>query len=175
MAGKEVGIFCDDSNLYYAYRRYGWRVDFRRLRKLLGSYCHIAFIYYYLAVPKQGDLDRRKTDKFAQNIRPFVEIKTKPLKYIMDGKRIRKGNVDVEIALDVVRSIDQLGVAIIMSGDSDFLELKKYVVKDKQKEIVFMGYEGNMAWELRQCRHVYLNRIRPFLELKNKPPATGGG
>ena len=34
------------------------------------------------------------------------------------------------------------------------------VVYDKKKNILFIGYEENMAWELRQCWHLYLNRIK---------------
>jgi uncharacterized LabA/DUF88 family protein len=72
----------------------------------------------------------------------------------------------VEITLDVVRSIDDIDVAIVISGDSDLLELKNYVVYDKKKNILFVGYEENMAWELRQCWHLYLNRIKEEVVLK---------
>ncbi len=34
---------------------------------------------------------------------------------------------------------------------------------------MFFGFERSMAWELRQCWHLYLNRIRSEIELKNKP------
>ena len=90
-----------------------------------------------------------------------MSIKNKTLKYTPTaGKFIKKGDMDVEIVLDVVRTIDKLDVIIIMSGDSDFYELKNYVVKEKGKNILFIGYEENMAWELRQCWHIYLNRIK---------------
>jgi len=73
---------------------------------------------------------------------------------------MKKADTDVEITLDTVRNIDNLNVVIIVSGDSDFLELKNYVVHDKKKNILFVGYEENMAWELRQCWHLYVNRIK---------------
>ena len=79
---------------------------------------------------------------------------------MVGGQIVKKGNMDVEIALDVVRTIDNLDVIMIVSGDSEFLELKNYVVKDKSKNIIFVSYEENMAWELRQCWHIYLNRIK---------------
>ena len=94
-------------------------------------------------------------------------MKKKALKYIpYRGYVIRKGDVDVEIVLDVVRNVDDLDVIIIVSGDSDFLELKNYVVYDKHKKIIFFGYEENMAWELRQCWHLYLNKIKDEIVLK---------
>ena len=73
---------------------------------------------------------------------------------------VKKGDVDVEIVLDVARTINDLDVVMVLSGDSDFYELKNYVLNDKGKNIIFVGYEENMAWELRQCWHIYLNRIK---------------
>ena len=72
----------------------------------------------------------------------------------------KKADVDMEIALDVVRTINKLDVIIVMSGDSDFLELKNYVVYGERKNIIFVSYEENMAWELRKCWHFYLNGIK---------------
>ena len=79
---------------------------------------------------------------------------------------MKKGNMDVEIVLDVVRTIDNLDVVIIVSGDSDFYELKNYIIKDKGRNIVFIGYEENMAWELRQCWYIYVNRIKEEVGFK---------
>ncbi|MBU1147060.1 MAG: NYN domain-containing protein [Candidatus Omnitrophica bacterium] len=161
LKSKKVGVFCDDANLYHAYQKYGWRVDFGKFRKLLESYCDLQFINYYLVIPAKNDIVYRGTQKFLEKIKSFATIKEKKLKYTPVGGRImKKGNMDVEIVLDVVRTIDDLDIIIIASGDSDFYELKNYVVKDKKKNIIFVGYEENMAWELRQCWHIYLNRIR---------------
>ena len=79
---------------------------------------------------------------------------------------VKKGNMDVEIVLDVVRKIDELDAVIIVSGDSDFLELKNYMVFENKKNILFVSYEENMAWELRRCWHIYLNRIKDVIILK---------
>jgi len=38
-----------------------------------------------------------------------------------------------------------------------------YAVYEKGKKIIFIGYEENMAWELRQCWHMYINRIRDIV------------
>lgn len=164
---KKVGIFCDDSNLYHAYQKYGWRIDFEKFRKLINQYCDLQFLDYYLVIPAKNDIIYRGTQRFLEKINPFVNIKKKELKYTpVGGQVIKKGNMDVEITLDVVRTIDDLDVVIILSGDSDFYELHNYVIKDKKKNIIFVGYEENMAWELRQCWHIYINRIRDLIEFK---------
>ena len=166
---KKVGIFADDSNLFHAFRKNGWRVDFKKLKKLFSNYCDLRFINYHLAVPDKDDENFSRTEKFINKIGKDVVLKKKDLKYISVGTKkdrvVKKADVDVEIVLDVVRNIDKLDFVIIMSGDSDYLELKNYVVYDKRKKILFMGYEENMAWELRQCLHIYLNKIKEFISL----------
>jgi len=167
LKNKKVGVFCDDSNLYHSYKKYGWRVDFAKLKKLLEEYCDLQFINYYIAIPKKSDKDYKAVQNFIRHIEGLVALKKKPLKYIpVKGRFARKGDVDVEIVLDVVRIIDELDVMIIMSGDSDFLELKNYVVKEKRKELIFFGYKENMAWELRLCWHLYLNKIKEQIALQ---------
>lgn len=164
---KKVGVFCDDSNLYHSYKKYGWRINFEKLRKLLETHCDLKFIHYHIAIPDKSDDAFRGTKNFLSKIEPSVALKKKLLKYTpIAGKFMKKADVDVEITLDVVRNIVNLDVIIIVSGDSDFLELKNYVVHDKRKKIIFFGYKENMAWELRLCWHLYLNRIKDEIVLK---------
>jgi uncharacterized LabA/DUF88 family protein len=163
---KKVGVFCDDSNLYHSYLKYGWRIDFQRFRKFLERHCCLQFINYYLAVPHKNDAVAEGTKKFLTNIEPHVVVKRKDLKYTpVAGKFIKKADVDVEIVLDVVRSLGKLDAVIIVSGDSDFYELKNYVVKDRGKNIIFFAYGKNMAWELKYCWHLYLDDYKKEIEL----------
>ncbi|MBU4299463.1 NYN domain-containing protein [Patescibacteria group bacterium] len=164
---KKIGVFVDDSNLYHSYKKYGWRIDFGKFRILLERYCDLKFINYHIAIPAKSDDVFHGTEIFLQKIVPFVKFKKKLLKYTpVAGKFMKKADTDIEITLDVVRNIDNLDVVIIVSGDSDFLELKNYVVRDKKKNILFVGYEENMAWELRQCWHLYVNRIKDEVTLQ---------
>ena len=92
------------------------------------------------------------------------------MKYIKTQAGVlRKGDMDVEIVLDIVRNIKKLDVIMVVTGDSDYLELKNWVLKDQKKKIIFVALENNIAWELRQCWHIYLNRIREEVEFKKKP------
>jgi len=161
LKSKKVGVFCDNANLYHAYQKYGWRIDLEKFKKLISQYCQLQFINYYLVIPAKNDIVYYGTQRFLEKLSPDITIKKKELKYTpVGGQVIKKGNMDVEITLDVVRTIDNLDIIIVASGDSDFYELKNYVVNDKGKNIIFVGYEENMAWELRQCWHIYLNRIK---------------
>lgn len=159
--GKKVGIFCDGANLFYGRQKYGWQINFGKFKEFIGGYCDLQFVNYYLAIPAKNDNAFYGTQRFLDKIKQFVDIKNKALKYItVGGQLLKKGNMDIEIVLDVIRTIDSIDVVIIMSGDSDFLELKNYIVKEKHKNIIFFGYEKNMGWELRQCKHIYLEKIK---------------
>ncbi|MDI6603354.1 MAG: NYN domain-containing protein [Patescibacteria group bacterium] len=161
LKSKKVGVFCDDSNLYKSYQKYGWRVDFSKFKKLLENHCDLQFINYYIAIPNKSDAVFDGTKRFLEKIRPYVTVKEKKLKYTpVAGKFMKKADVDVEIVLDVMRYIDALDVVIILSGDSDLLELKNYVVKEKGKNIIFCAFEKNMAWELKYCWHLYLDDFK---------------
>lgn len=169
LKSKKVGVFCDDSNLYHAYQKYGWRIDLRRFREFLEEHCELQFINYYLAIPDKSDVAYLGTKKFLGNINPYVTVKTKVLKYTpVAGKFVKKADVDVEIVLDVVRTVDSLDEVIVVSGDSDFMELKNYVVRDKKKDILFWAYEKNMAWELKYCWHLYLDDYKEEIGFKTK-------
>jgi len=167
LKNRRVGVFYDSANLYHACQKYGWRVDLEKFKNFISRYCKLEFINYYLVIPEKSDIVYHGTKGFLDKIQPHVSIKKKELKYTpVGGQVVKKGNMDVEIVLDVVRTINNLDVIIIVSGDSDFLELKNYVVGEKSKNILFMGYKENMAWELRMCKHLYINKIRNEVELK---------
>ncbi len=174
LKSKKVGVFCDDSNLYHSYLKYGWRIDFKNFRKFLRNYCNLQFINYYVAIPHKSDAVAEGTKKFLKNIEPYVKLKPKRLKYTPVGRKfIKKGDTDVEIVLDVVRVVDILDIVVILSGDSDFLELRNYVLRDKGKNIIFWGFEKNMAWELKYSWHLYLDDykkefLREFNTTKNR-------
>src|SRR3989344_583196 len=140
LKGKRVGVFVDDSNLYHGFKKYGWRIDINALKTLFDKHSKLLFINYYIAIPEKSDNAFKGTEEYIKKIEASATIITKPLKYTrVAGKIIKKADVDVEIVLDVVRKIDQLDLAVILSGDSDYLELKNYVTKDRKKEILFMS------------------------------------
>lgn len=166
----KIGVFVDNSNLYHAQKDANWWIDWKKFKLLLQKQLNISFYNFYIAIPDKSDIDYRSTKGFITKLKGFSTIKTKSMKYIKTRAGIlRKGDVDVEIVLDVVRNIKKLDVIMIVSGDSDYLELKNWVLKDQKKKIIFVALENNIAWELRQCWHIYLNRMREEIEFQKKP------
>ncbi|MBI3294920.1 MAG: NYN domain-containing protein, partial [Deltaproteobacteria bacterium] len=91
---------------------------------------------------------------------------TKPLKTITErGKDDeQKANFDVELAVDAVDLKDRYDIAVLFSGDSDFVYLANYLQK-KGKQVVVVSPWRRTARELRLAADVYLNlKQMPFVK-----------
>ncbi|MDP4000812.1 MAG: NYN domain-containing protein [bacterium] len=167
----KLGIFVDNANLFYSQKKAGWKVDFSAVLKDLEQSFDIKVANYYAAIPSSKDASYKSTAAFLEKIKGLFTLRSKPLKYIKaDGGIIKKGDVDLEIALDVARDIEQLDVAVVVSGDSDYIELKNYV-SEKGKKIAFFGFNETISWEIRKNKHVILNNFRDSIGLADKKQA----
>ncbi|MBI2096994.1 MAG: NYN domain-containing protein, partial [Candidatus Sungbacteria bacterium] len=173
----KLAVFYDNSNMFYAQKKAGWKIDFKKLRTELSDSFDVKFINFYTAVPKEDDLAREATLHYLDLIKQDVILKTKPLKYIKMATGVsKKGDMDVEMSLDVTETIDQLDVIVVVSGDSDLMPLRRYAFEHRKK-MVFLGFKHNMAWELTmRGKYMYLDdseKVLAFGENKNSKPKLG--
>ncbi|MCX8179470.1 MAG: NYN domain-containing protein, partial [Candidatus Aenigmarchaeota archaeon] len=175
VAKPKAAIFIDDANMFYAQKKAGWKVDYAKLKAILEKFFDLKFMNYYIAMPKADDSSYKKTESFIGKLKEceFIKIKTKPLKYVDEGKHIiKKGNLDAEIIIDVLHSLDNIDVVIIMSGDSDFVSLAKTII-NKGKKVLFLSFKENTAWEIKRMKFFFINKIREFVEYNKLPEQTG--
>ena len=89
---------------------------------------HVVRAYYYSAVLETEEYSPLKplTDWLAYNGYTLV---TKPAKEFTDstGRRRVKGNMDIELAIDMLELADKIDHAVLFSGDSDFRRLVEAV------------------------------------------------
>ncbi|MCP5368109.1 MAG: NYN domain-containing protein [Hyphomicrobiales bacterium] len=121
---EKIGLFIDGSNLYAAARALGFDIDYKRLLELFAAKGHLIRAFYYTALLE---------DQEYSPIRPLVDwldyngytMVTKPTKEFTDaaGRRKIKGNMDIELAIDVMEMADHLDHIVIFSGDGDFRRL----------------------------------------------------
>lgn len=80
------------------------------------------------------------------------EIISKRVKYIPDPKYetgfIKKCNLDIEIALDLIREKDNYDSAIVFSGDGDLACIFQYLHDSYQKQIYVFGVRDHIGKEL---------------------------
>ncbi len=132
---ERLGLFIDGANLYAAARALGFDIDYKRLLDLFATKGHLIRAFYYTALVE---------DQEYSPIRPLVDwldyngytMVTKPTKEFTDafGRRKIKGNMDIELAIDVMEMAPFLDHIVLFSGDGDFRRLVE-AVQQKGKRV----------------------------------------
>ena len=125
---ERIALFIDGANLYSASRNLGFDVDYRNLLVYFRKQAHVVRAYYYSALLETEDYSPLKplTDWLAYNGYSLV---TKPAREFTDsaGRRRIKGNMDIEVAVDMLELAPRIDHAVLFSGDSDFRRLVEAV------------------------------------------------
>ena len=121
---ESIAIFIDGPNLHSSARALGFDIDYRKLLELFGSQGRLVRAFYYTAL-----ID----DQEYSPLRPLVDwldyngytMVTKPAKEFTDamGHRRIKGNMDIEIAVDMMEMGRKVDHIVLFSGDGDFRRL----------------------------------------------------
>jgi uncharacterized LabA/DUF88 family protein len=125
---ERIGLFIDGSNLYAAARSLNFDIDYKRLLEVFAEKGHLIRAFYYTALIE---------DQEYSPIRPLIDwldyngytMVTKPTKEFTDaaGRRKIKGNMDIELAIDVMEMAEHLDHVVLFSGDGDFRRLVEAV------------------------------------------------
>ncbi|MBX5454286.1 MAG: NYN domain-containing protein [Acidobacteriia bacterium] len=179
---ERSALFIDGANLYSASRNLGFDVDYRNLLDFFRKRTHLIRAYYYSAMLETEEYSPLKplTDWLAYNGYTLV---TKPAKEYTDsaGRRRIKGNMDIELAIDMLELAPKLDHAILFSGDSDFRRLVEAVQRKGVRVSVISSIKTTppmVADELRRQadQFIELGDIAPEftrrqMEQKPRPPA----
>ena len=121
---ERIGLFIDGSNLYAAARALDFDIDYKRLLEHFAAKGHLVRAFYYTALMDDAEYSP---------LRPLVDwldyngytMVTKPTKEFTDsaGRRKIKGNMDIELAIDVMEMAENLDHVVLFSGDGDFRRL----------------------------------------------------
>src|SRR6185312_7004228 len=125
---EKLALFSDGANLYGAAKGLQFDIDYKRLLELFARKGVLVRAFYYTAVAE---------DQEFSPLRPLVDwldyncfsVVTKPLKEFTDvaGRRRVKGDMDIELAIDVMEMAASIDHAVIFSGDGDFRRLVEAV------------------------------------------------
>lgn len=125
---EKLALFIDGSNLYAAARALEFDIDYRKLLQWSANQGRLVRAFYYTALIENEEYSP---------IRPLVDwldyngytMVTKPTKEFIDaqGRRKVKGNMDIELAIDMMELADHVDHIILFSGDGDFRRLVESV------------------------------------------------
>lgn len=157
--GGRVCVFIDASNLWSVQKSKKCALDYAKLLTALTNIFHAERIrvYYYAAYPAEGtrnyNLDgKHKFFTFLQKGLKFI-VRKKPLKRIIihgtEGDITQeKGNMDVEMTIDIIHLQNEYDTAVLLTGDSDFLAVISYIKNLGKKAYVFSS-KNSVSNELR--------------------------
>lgn len=159
MTQNTAYVFIDASNLWQAQKVKGRMFDFAKLKNFLKTKFDASEIkiFYYTAYPADGtrEYSLEGKHKFFTYLKKGLDftVRKKELKRISvvseDGESIEeKGNMDVELAIDAMHYIKNYNIAIMFTGDADFLALVTYL-KNRDKKVYIFSSKNNVSQELR--------------------------
>ena len=165
---ERIGLFIDGSNLYAAARALNFDIDYKRLLNVFAAKGHLIRAFYYTALVE---------DQEYSPIRPLIDwldyngytMVTKPTKEFTDasGRRKIKGNMDIELAIDVMEMAEHLDHVVLFSGDGDFRRLVEAVQRRGTRVTVVSTVRSQppmVADELRR-------QADTFIELQELQPS----
>jgi len=156
----KVSVFVDASNIYFSQKRLKWRIDFRKFLDYLKQQVELEAIYYYTA----RDLTFTEQTKFLNFLEMIgYKVRSKKVKFIKDQKEEKggfyKGNLDVELTIDVLETKDKYDTLILVSGDSDFEPLLQLMKMKYKKRCLVMATKYSVSIELIKCAK-YINFVK---------------
>jgi uncharacterized LabA/DUF88 family protein len=141
---ERVAIFIDGANLYSAAKGLTFDIDYRKLLDEFRNHGRLVRAYYYTALVEDQDFSP---------IRPLVDwldyngytLVTKPAKEYTDasGRRRFKGDMDVELAVDLLQAASFIDHAFLFSGDGDFLAAIEAVQRKGMRVSVVSTIKSN--------------------------------
>ncbi|NQV61817.1 MAG: NYN domain-containing protein [Alphaproteobacteria bacterium] len=157
---ERIALFIDGSNLYAAARALGFDIDYKKLLEYFSGRGYLVRALYYTALIE---------DQEYSPIRPLVDwldyngytMVTKPTKEFTDasGRRKIKGNMDIELAVDMLEMAENLDHLYVFSGDGDFRRLVEAVQRRGKRVTVVSTVRSSppmAADELRRQADVFL-------------------
>jgi hypothetical protein len=125
---ERLALFIDGTNLYSAARSVGLEIDFRKLLKEFQSRGRLVRASYYTALVESDEYSpiRPLVDWLAYN--GFNVVK-KPAREFVDreGRKRVRGNMDVELAVDMLEAAAYCDHIVLFSGNGDFRRLVEAV------------------------------------------------
>ena len=122
-------VFIDGANFHATTRTLGFEVDFEKLMGVFKSQGRLIRAYYFTALPDGTEYApvRRLADWLDYNGFTMVTKQTRDYTDQETGQRRRKGNMDMELALDMIKIAPHIEHAVLFSGDGDFCRLLQEV------------------------------------------------
>lgn len=146
-----VMVFIDGSNLFYATSRLNIEIDYIKLLHFLTARDRLVHVFFYTG--------RDSTDSNQQRFLHWLSysgfrVITKAVTQAPDGTK--KANLDVEIAVDMMRLAQYCDTAVLVSGDGDFAYVVDVITMEGVR-VEVVGLRSMTSSKLIDVAHCYID------------------
>ena len=164
---KNVAMFVDVANMYYAARGQDVDVDYVALLKHATKGRDLIRAYAYTGLDPENENQRKFIDFLAKNgYKPVV----KDIRKFGDGRM--KANLDIELVVDLFRLSDRMDIAVIVSGDGDFAPAIR-ALQDTGVRCEVVSFKPNTSSDLIAVADEFTD-IMKIASISRKERATSG-
>lgn len=149
---QRVGVFVDAQNMYHSAKNlYHGKANFKKiLEAAVGARQLIrAFVY---VIKTEGGEEKAFFEALQKS---GYEIKEKDLQIFPGG--MKKADWDVGMAIDAVILADKIDVAVLVTGDGDFVPLVEYLKVSKGLKVEVFSFERSTSARLKESVDVFVD------------------
>ena len=151
---KNVAVFVDVANIFYAAKAAGVDIDYVTLLKASSAGRDLVRAYAYTGLDPDNENQRNFHDFLR---RSGYKVVSKDIRKYGDGKV--KANLDIELVVDMMKTARNLDVAIIVSGDGDFAPAIR-AVQEMGVRVEVVSFRGNTSSDLMDVADLFTDIIQ---------------
>ena len=136
---KNVAVFVDVANIFYAAKAAGVDIDYVTLLKSASAGRDLVRAYAYTGLDPDNENQRNFHDFLR---RSSYKVVSKDIRKYGDGKV--KANLDIELVVDMMKTARNLDIAIVVSGDGDFAPAIR-AVQEMGVRVEVISFRGNTS------------------------------
>ena len=139
---KNVAVFVDVANIFYAAKAGGVDIDYVTLLKSAVAGRDFVRAYAYTGLDPENE-NQRQFHSFLS--RSGYKVISKDIRKYGDGRI--KANLDIELVVDLMRLARNLDIAVVVSGDGDFAPAIR-AVQEMGVRVEVISFRGNTSSDL---------------------------
>jgi uncharacterized LabA/DUF88 family protein len=148
---KNVAVFVDVANIFYAAKAAGIDIDYVTLLKAATAGRDFVRAYAYTGLDPEND-NQRQFHAFLA--RSGYKVISKDIRKYGDGRV--KANLDIELVVDMLKTARNLDIAVVVSGDGDFASAIR-AVQEMGVRVEVISFRGNTSSDLMDVADVFLD------------------
>ena len=148
---KNVAVFVDVANIFYAAKAAGVDIDYVTLLRSATAGRDFVRAYAYTGLDPENE-NQRQFHAFLA--RSGYRVVSKDIRKYGDGRI--KANLDIELVVDMMRMAEHIDIAVVVSGDGDFAPAIR-AVQQMGVRVEVISFRGNTSSDLIDVADVFLD------------------